>query len=110
MDAQEMRDAEILAWPEKVLQGHIVSTALSLGWKVYHTYDSRRSVPGFPDLVLVHEQHGVVWRELKRQKGARVSADQREWLDGLTAAGEDAAIWRPEDVVSGEVLRVLRGR
>ena len=37
---------------EKAFQTAVVELAELCGWKVYHTYDSRRSAPGFPDLVL----------------------------------------------------------
>ena len=75
----------------------------------YHTYDSRRSEPGFPDLVLVSTRQGrILFRELKTDKG-RVSPDQRKWIDGLTAAGGDAGVWRPEDLRSGRVTRELKG-
>ena len=36
---------------EKQFQSHIVQYAKMRGWLVYHTHDSRRSEPGFPDLV-----------------------------------------------------------
>ncbi len=61
---------------------------------VYHTHDSRRSEPGFPDLVVVGP-HGVIFRELKAFSG-RLTADQRRWLDRLTEAGADADVWRPD--------------
>jgi hypothetical protein len=39
---------------ESVFQDQIVGLARFYGWdRVYHTHDSRRSHPGFPDLVLV---------------------------------------------------------
>jgi len=65
------------------------------GWLVYHTHDSRRSQPGFPDLVLVRDR--VLYRELKAATG-RVSAEQQVWLDRLERAGADAAVWRPGDI------------
>ncbi len=73
---------------------------------VYHTFDSRRSEPGFPDLVVVGP-HGVIFRELKADRG-RLSPDQRRWLDRLTQAGADAAVWRP-DAWPGRVLDELHG-
>lgn len=71
----------------------------------YHTHSSIRSEPGFPDLVLVGR--GVLYRELKTSKG-RVTAAQQQWIDGLIRAGQDAAIWRPEDLASGRVLAEMR--
>ena len=66
---------------------------MRLRW--HHETDSRRSKPGFPDLVIVGPG-GVLYRELKAQKG-RVRREQKQWLADLTAAGADAQIWRPTD-------------
>lgn len=94
---------------ERQLQGTITDMATMLGWRWYHVHDSRRSAPGFPDLVMVHTgQARTIWRELKTTKG-RVSPAQRAWLADLEAAGEDAAVWRPSDLASGRILAELRG-
>jgi hypothetical protein len=82
---------------EKQLQAAIVGAAQRLNWLVYHTHDSRRSQPGFPDLVLVHVTRKVtLFRELKTMRG-KVTTEQQQWLDALTNAGQDAAVWRPND-------------
>ena len=77
---------------EKSFQSLVVFYAKSRGWRVYHTYDSRRSEPGFPDLLLV--RHKILYRELKIEKG-RVSPAQKAWGESLTEAGADYAVWRP---------------
>jgi hypothetical protein len=66
------------------------------GWLNYHTRSSRRSDPGFPDLVLVRG-HRLIFAELKREKG-RVTSHQRAWLEALeqTIAAE-VFTWRPSD-------------
>ncbi len=64
-----------------------------LGWRLcYHTLRSKGSQSGFPDRVLVRER--VIFAELKREKGV-VSDHQREWLDGLAAAGAEVYLWLP---------------
>ncbi len=73
---------------------------------VYHTHESRRSEHGFPDLVVVGP-HGVIFRELKADRG-RLTPDQRVWLDRLTEAGADADVWRPDDWPT-RVLAALAG-
>lgn len=86
---------------EATLQAQVITAARAVGWLVYHTHDSRRSQPGFPDLVLVHARQGrVLFRELKAERG-RVHPKQREWLEALQAAGQNAAVWRPSDWLSG---------
>jgi len=95
---------------EREFQAIVVEVAQLHGYELaYHTHDSRRSAPGFPDLVLVSSRRGrVLFRELKTDKG-RVSPDQRTWIDGLTAAGMDAGVWRPSDLTSGRILAELKG-
>ena len=77
---------------ERELQQTIIDLARLNGWTVYHTYDSRRSEPGFPDLVLVRER--VIYAELKTEKG-KLSKHQKKWRYALLAAGADHRIWRP---------------
>lgn len=83
------------AMTEAQLQAAVVASAKRRGWLVYHTHDSRRSEAGYPDLHLIHPgAKRSLFRELKRGNG-RVSDAQQTWLDALTAAGCDAAVWRP---------------
>ncbi|MEW1964651.1 VRR-NUC domain-containing protein [Micrococcus sp. NPDC078436] len=95
------------AMSERDLQDAVVRMAESLGWKVYHTYDSRRSGPGWPDLVLGRDGR-VLFRELKTMKG-RVSKDQQEWIGLLAAAGDDVAVWRPDQWHDRTIERELAG-
>ncbi|MFL6138819.1 MAG: VRR-NUC domain-containing protein [Frankiaceae bacterium] len=77
-------------------QGVVVGVGKFYGWVVYHTYDSRRSHAGWPDLVLAG--HGrVLFAELKARTG-RLSRAQRMWLGLLRAAGLEVAVWRPADL------------
>ena len=79
---------------------------LGLGW--IHHRRSEMTNPGWPDLVIKAPvgRVGVIFRELKKQKG-RVTPEQQEWLDALTAAGMDADVYRPSDYLSGRVAREL---
>lgn len=91
---------------EAVFQRRIRTLCTLLGVRVYHTHDSRRSDPGFPDLVILGPA-GVVFAELKTNRG-RVRPEQREWLDDLTRAGLAAYLWRPADWLHiNEVLHDL---
>ena len=80
---------------EMDFQQTITSLAKLRGWMVYHTYDSRKGTPGFPDLVLVRGER-ILYREVKTQIG-KLSGSQRAWLDGLEQGGANVAIWRPSD-------------
>lgn len=82
-----------------------------LGYIAYHTYDSRRSAEGFPDLVLVHPGIGdlpVIFAELKNQR-RQLDDAQRVWLRALDDRATLARLWRPYDWIDGTVERVLKG-
>lgn len=105
--AAEHRASVADAMSEDALLAQVRRLALDLGWLVYHTHDSRRSEAGFPDLVLVNAKQGrTLFRELKRMRG-RVSPDQRIWIDALQLVGQDAAIWRPDDLLEERIMAEL---
>ena len=81
------------------------------GGLAMHHPDSRRLVgdAGAPDLIIVIEIDGretVLYRELKLADG-RTSKAQKEWGRRLTAAGQDWAVWRPEDMDNGRMDKEL---
>lgn len=84
------------ALTEKQFQQQVVDLFTAHGWRHYHTYDSRRSVAGFPDLVFAHKTRGVIFAELKSDTG-RVAVAQQEWHDLLNSVSAVAFIWRPAD-------------
>ncbi|WP_344395399.1 VRR-NUC domain-containing protein [Streptomyces vastus] len=80
--------------------------AARYGWRLqYHTADSRRSDPGWPDEVFGHlGQRRTLFVEFKTDTG-RIRPAQREWLAHLAASGFEVAVWRPRDLPT--VLEVL---
>ncbi|WP_432034649.1 VRR-NUC domain-containing protein [Streptomyces antibioticus] len=80
--------------------------ATRYGWRLqYHTADSRRSDPGWPDEVLGHlGQRRTLFVEFKTDIG-RIRPAQREWLAHLADSGFEVAVWRPRDLPT--VLQVL---
>lgn len=81
---------------ETELQDNIIDLVKTLGGCCYHTYDARKSEPGWPDLVIAFPG-AILFRELKSATGV-VSAAQQWWLDTLHAAGLDTGVWRPLDL------------
>lgn len=76
-------------------QQQCLDYARLMGFLCYHTFNSQRSEPGYPDLTMVRER--VVFAELKVGKG-RVTAAQTRWLERLQRAGAEAYVWRgPQD-------------
>jgi hypothetical protein len=63
------------------------------GWRCYHTFDSRRSAPGFPDLVLVRGE-SLLFVECETDRGG-VSPAQAQWIEALRGTGAEVRLWRP---------------
>lgn len=81
---------------EAQFQNAIVELARYNGWEVYHTHDSRRSDPGYPDLSLCKPPRFIV-AEVKTAKG-RVRVEQKRWLVKLALCpGIETYLWRPQD-------------
>jgi hypothetical protein len=79
-------------------QSQVVELARTLGWtRIYHTFNSRRSAHGFPDLVLIRDR--VLFIEVKREK-TKLTVHQKEWIRALQSAGADAYVVRPRDLES----------
>lgn len=90
---------------ERELQANVYEAAGVFGWLIYHTYDSRRSSAGFPDLVLVRAPR-VIFAELKAENGV-ITLEQRNWLGQLGACtGIESYLWRPSDW--DDILEKLR--
>ena len=89
---------------------------------VYHTYDSRKSEPGFPDLVLVRRGR-IIFAELKR-RGGQLTGAQGRWLNELDHCEDNAMYhasfipaarpvvtvhtWRPSDWLNGTIEGELK--
>lgn len=81
---------------EKQFQQQVVHLAQLYGWKVYHTYDSRHSEKGYPDLCLLKGTR-LMYAELKKEDG-KVTPEQQEWLNLLKASGKpEVYLWRPSN-------------
>ncbi|HAM40588.1 MAG TPA: hypothetical protein DCP69_04435 [Candidatus Omnitrophica bacterium] len=92
---------------EREFLAAIISLAKLNGWATYHTHDSRRSDPGFPDLVAVRGAQMLIM-EAKREKG-RVTPEQQAWIDRLWQVKYvTASVVRPHDL--DEIARVLTAR
>lgn len=93
---------------EKLFQQKIINLAKANGWLVYHTHDSRRSEPGFPDLVMVRNCV-LIFAEVKTLKG-KISTEQERWLYELSETETPTYIWRPSDWPEIERILEQEGR
>lgn len=101
---------------EAQFQQAVVDLAKYFGWKVFHVRPAREvsgrwATPilgdaGFPDLVLAHDDHGIVYAELKTTTG-RPTRHQLDWLTLLGAHHKDVYLWRPKDW--GTIVGRLQG-
>lgn len=89
---------------EKLFQDQVVQLARVCGWLTFHAVPHqvrpgvwRSDGRGFPDLVLVHPRHGVLFAELKTLKG-RMTPDQVKWQQNILASGHQYHLWRPNDL------------
>lgn len=93
---------------ERDWQKQVRELAQTLGYRRYHTFDSRRSDTGFPDLVLVSPQRRrIIYLELKREKG-KLTDTQASWILDLHAAGAEVYVARPRHLQA--LAAVLSGR
>jgi len=93
---------------ETILLEAIRKVARLLGYLEFHDYDSRRSTPGFPDLVLTNLRQGrLIFAELKTDTG-RTTPHQDAWLTALRAAHCEVYVWRPIDLP--DIPAILRPR
>jgi hypothetical protein len=81
---------------ERQWQALVRELANLTGWRTWHQYDSRKSDPGYPDLMLLRPPEAI-WAELKTN-GGRVSDAQRETTELMIACGLETHIWRPRDL------------
>jgi hypothetical protein len=73
------------------------------GWRWFHPFDSRRSEPGWPDIVLCRPPR-LILAELKSDSG-KLSPAQARWLDLFTRCpGVEVYLWRPRDWDQIEVV------
>ena len=83
---------------EKHLQELVRKSALLLGYKYFHVWNSMHSPKGFPDVCMVRPKDGrLIFVELKSAKG-KVTAEQQEWLDALNRVSVNCEVFvlRPD--------------
>lgn len=80
---------------EKQWQEQIRGLLKLQGYRCYHTHDSRRSEPGYPDIVAINPRtRDIFVAELKTERGI-ATPRQIEWLNWFELADICAYIWRP---------------
>lgn len=93
--AAESAQALLSRLCERDWQAQVVVWLKRGSWQHYHTYESRRSNPGFPDLICIHRERKLLLAvELKSESG-RLTKQQQAWLDAFASVGAVTHVWRP---------------
>lgn len=80
---------------EKAFQSTVIKALRVAGWTHYHTYNSIRSVKGFPDLIALHEKkRRVLAIEVKTETG-KLTPEQDAWLQLFSLCGIESEVLRP---------------
>lgn len=95
---------------EKVFQAKVMQIAAMYGWRMAHFRPSLTSNgrwltamsgdAGYPDLTLAHPTKGIIFAELKTERG-RISLEQDLWHKFLHAGahvGTQVQLWRPSNL------------
>ena len=88
---------------ERIWQDQVEHLAKLNGWLVFHPSPHqvrpgvfRTDGQGFPDLVLAHKERGLIFAELKTERG-KVSAAQKAWALAILPHAE-WYLWRPSQI------------
>ena len=94
----------MFAVSEQSFLTQVKTLAYQYGWALHHAQPSMTrtgryittGAAGFPDLVLAHHERGLIFAELKTEKG-KASDAQDNWLRILHPHAE-CYLWRPSDL------------
>ena len=100
---------------EEMLGEYVREACAPMGWRFLWLRKTYNSSAGILDLQLIPLRHfswrHVLHRELKgydaRGRLGKATPEQLETIAALNHAGGDAALWKPEDWLSGRILEEL---
>lgn len=99
---------------EKLFQDKVLTIAHMNGWMSFHPTPSqvrpgvwRSDGKGFPDLVLAHPERGLIFAELKTERG-KATREQIAWARAIAPHAE-CYLWRPNqlDLIADRLGRAL---
>jgi hypothetical protein len=105
--ARYLRRGQPAPVSEAAFMQAVVKLARQQQYLVYHTYTSKRSPEGFPDLICARAGSPLLAIETKTDTGQPTAA-QAAWLEALGGCtGVVAEVWRPAQLQ--EIVGRLRG-
>lgn len=87
---------------ERIFQDQVLQIARMNGWLIHHAAPHktggawRSDGKGTPDLILCHPTKGVIFAELKTERG-KMTEDQKKWARAVTPWCE-WYLWRPSQL------------
>ena len=81
---------------------HINQEMYTTSWKQKNKAKALGVHPGVPDYIMIINDQ-LVFIEMKRQKGGRVSETQKEWIEALRKAGVNVHICYGFDQAKGVI-------
>ena len=102
---------QLTPYPETQLQADVEGRLKLLGWRWYHTRDSRRSNAGFPDIVAIRGQR-LLFIELKgidaQGRLGTVTKEQEAWHKDLSEIPSvEMYVWGPQHWDNNTIERML---
>lgn len=91
---------------EARFQAQVVRLARDLGYRTYHTLNSRGSAHGWFDLAMARADDKLVLAELKSARGKQTT-EQRDWYQDLQRIERvETYLWYPKDLP--DIVEILR--
>jgi hypothetical protein len=99
---------------ERDIQESIRQTAQQFGWSsrashpkgfFYHTWSSKKSEKGFPDIVMSDGTHLIIAEVKRNRPQGKVSDEQKNMLDVFASHIPHTYLWREDDL--DEVIQIL---
>lgn len=87
---------------ERIFQDQVVQIARMNGWHIHHATPHkvgntwRSDGQGTPDLILAHPQRGLIFAELKTERG-KMTPHQKLWALAI-APWAEYYLWRPSQL------------
>lgn len=87
--SEHLEGRKFVAWlkSKDLLFSHLPLNTWTRSYKQLAMNKASGVHKGVPDYVIVVPEKGVIFVELKREFGGKVSSEQKEWISALTLAG-----------------------
>jgi len=94
---------------ENELQAEVIRILKDAGFtKIYHTYNSQKSEPGYPDILAIRTTDGLMLVLENKTETGKCTKAQLEWLEAFQSIKKyHVAVIRPHDIE--DLVNKVRG-